>query len=56
MRKIMGLVRRVVRNEEGQSLVEYGLIIALIAVAVIAVLALLGGHISSLFSNVSNSL
>jgi len=35
------------RDEEGQGLAEYGLILALIAVACIAALQVLGGGISS---------
>lgn len=56
MRKLRSLVRRMARDEEGQSMVEYGLIIALIAVVVIAAITLLGGHIKDLFTNVANSL
>lgn len=43
-------------NEEGQGMVEYGLIIALVAVVVIAGLALLGGKANNLFGNISNKL
>ncbi len=43
-------------REEGQGLVEYGLIIFLVAVVVIAILVLLGPQIGSMFSEVSNSL
>lgn len=49
-------VSRVRQREEGQSLVEYALILGLIAAVVIGVLAALGTHISSLFSNVSTDL
>ena len=44
------------RQEEGQGLVEYGLIIFLVAVVVIAILVLLGPQIGSIFSGISNSL
>ena len=43
-------------NEEGQGMVEYGLIIALVAVVVIAAIALLGNGVKNTFTNVSNSL
>lgn len=56
MRKLRSLVRRMVQEEQGQSMVEYGLIIALIAVAVIAAIMLLGGTISNLFTNVVGNL
>jgi pilus assembly protein Flp/PilA len=45
-----------VRNEEGQGMVEYGLIIALVAIAVIATLFLLGGNLSNLFSSVATNI
>ena len=41
---------------EGQGLVEYGLIIAFIAVVVIVAMIFLRGQIGSLFSRVGNSL
>ena len=40
------------RSERGQTLVEYGLLLALIAVIVIAALLFLGPIIADLFSNV----
>lgn len=43
-------------REEGQGLVEYALILFLVAVVVIAVLALLGPQIGSVFSSVVNRL
>jgi pilus assembly protein Flp/PilA len=39
-----------------QTLVEYGLLIALIAVVVIAALIFLGPIISSLFDNIGNAI
>ena len=44
------------RAERGQGLVEYALIIALVAVVVIAALVLLGPAISSIFVNISSAL
>ncbi len=38
------IFERLFKEEEGQGLVEYGLILALVAVAVIGVLTLLGGE------------
>lgn len=43
------------RGEEGQGMVEYGLIIALVAIAVIATLILLGGNLNNLFTSVANA-
>ena len=44
------------RREEGQGLVEYGLIIFLVAIVVIAVLVLLGPQIGSIFSKISTGI
>ena len=44
------------RREQGASAVEYGLIIALIAVAIILTVTALGGGLDSLFQQVLDSL
>jgi pilus assembly protein Flp/PilA len=44
------------RINRGQGLVEYALIIALVAVVVIAALVLLGPAISSIFVNIGSTL
>ncbi len=44
------------RGENGQTMVEYALIIALIAVVVIGVVTLLGGKIKSVFNSILNGL
>ena len=44
------------RREEGQTMTEYGVLLALIAVGVIAVLLILGPQIKNAFQSVSNSL
>ena len=43
-------------DDRGASLVEYALLVALIAVVCIAAITLLGGNASSKFSAVANSL
>ncbi|MGI9080552.1 MAG: Flp family type IVb pilin [Acidimicrobiales bacterium] len=43
-------------TERGAALVEYALLLALIAVACIVALTFLGGQASSKFSNVGNSI
>jgi len=45
-----------VKNEEGQGMVEYGLIIALIAVIVIAALTLTGGNLKLIFEAIAAKL
>lgn len=44
------------RDEEGQAMVEYGLIIALIAIVVIAALIILGQKVADLFGGAASSL
>ncbi|HMD82644.1 MAG TPA: Flp family type IVb pilin [Anaerolineales bacterium] len=43
-------------KERGQGLVEYAIILALVALVVIAVVRLLGPEIGNTFSTISNSL
>ncbi len=45
-----------VPHEEGQGLVEYALILVLVAIVVIAVLALLGPAIGNVFSEIMESI
>jgi pilus assembly protein Flp/PilA len=44
------------RAEEGQGLVEYGLILVLIAIVVIVVVSTLGKTTQDIFSNVNHGL
>ena len=48
------LQSRLVR-EEGATAVEYGLMVALIAIVIIAAVTLLGGNLKDLFSTVATS-
>jgi pilus assembly protein Flp/PilA len=43
-------------DERGQGLVEYGLILILIAIVVIVVVGVVGHQTNNVFSNVSNGL
>jgi pilus assembly protein Flp/PilA len=47
---------RPMRSETGQGLAEYALILALIAIVAIVALIFLGGQVSKILSNVSNSI
>lgn len=44
------------KDEEGQGLAEYALILALIAIVVIAALTLLGTQIDAILSQIANAL
>ena len=46
-------LRNRLENEEGQTLVEYGLLLMLIALVVMAAVALLGTQISDLFADMT---
>ncbi len=43
-------------KEEGQGLVEYALIIVLIAIAVIGAITLLGDQVGAVFAQITNEL
>ena len=50
------LVRIQLKREEGQTMAEYGLLIALIALAVIATIVVLGTSLNTKFQSVVNAL
>lgn len=45
-----------VAEESGQGMVEYGLILALIAVAVVAILSTMGDRLGNIFNKVNDKL
>jgi pilus assembly protein Flp/PilA len=47
---------RIAREETGATAVEYGLIVGLIAVVIIAAVALLGTQLQSFFTNITGVL
>lgn len=49
-------LNNLLKREEGQGLVEYALIIFLVAIAVITALTLLGTQVSTIFGNITTSL
>ncbi len=49
-------MQTLLQREEGQGLVEYGLIIFLVAIVIIAILVLLGPQIGSIFSGITGSI
>jgi pilus assembly protein Flp/PilA len=50
------MVRSFFVKEEGQGLVEYGLILVLIMVVVVAVLTVFGGKVSDMYSSINSGL
>jgi pilus assembly protein Flp/PilA len=49
-------LRRLVRDEDGATAVEYGLIVGLIAVVIVATLAAIGTDLNTIFGNVRDCL
>jgi pilus assembly protein Flp/PilA len=49
-------LRNLLRDERGQGLVEYALIVALVSIVAIAALKFLGGKASNTLNNAANSL
>jgi pilus assembly protein Flp/PilA len=53
---MQSLWQKFLRQEDGATAIEYGLIAALIAVAIVAVLLTLGPQLSAVFSKVDTTL
>lgn len=52
----MKLVKKFLKNEEGATAIEYGLIAALISVAIIGGTTAIGGGVNNTFMNVKGKL
>lgn len=50
------LARRLGRDERGATAVEYGLMVALIAAAIVITVTALGLNLATLFGNVANTI
>jgi pilus assembly protein Flp/PilA len=50
------LVTRFAKNDEGAALVEYGLLVGLIAVVCVGAVQLLGGTVNGVFTSINNTL
>ena len=56
MQPLIAVVRRVLRQSDGQDLLEYGLLAALIAIFAFGAVSLLGNTINSVFwSNIAQN-
>jgi pilus assembly protein Flp/PilA len=49
-------LKTMIRDDEGATMVEYGLLVALIAVVALAAVSLVGTNLSSLFNTVAGTL
>jgi pilus assembly protein Flp/PilA len=52
MNKVIGFFK----DESGATMVEYGLMVALIAIAALTAVNTLGGNVSTTFNNAANSM
>jgi pilus assembly protein Flp/PilA len=50
------ILSRFLRDESGATAIEYGLIVALIAVVIITAVTTVGSNLSTQFGNVGNSI
>ena len=56
MSMLLNFAKSVVRNEEGQDLLEYALLVALIALVAIGAVGLAGNSVSTIFTNIATRL
>jgi pilus assembly protein Flp/PilA len=56
MAKFIAAAKKFVKGEEGATMVEYGLMLALIAIVCILAVTAIGTSASTVFSNASSSL
>ena len=54
--ELIHFVQDLVREEEGVTAIEYGLIAALIAVVIIAAVTLVGGNLAGVFNAIAAAL
>ena len=52
MKNLYNGIRKFARDEEGASAVEYGMMVGLIAVAIIITVAAIGTQLNTLFGNI----
>jgi pilus assembly protein Flp/PilA len=53
---MMKMLKGLMRNRKGQGMVEYGLIIGLVAIVVIFALTALGGGLEGIFGEINDAL
>jgi pilus assembly protein Flp/PilA len=53
---MMNLVNRLWKEEEGQDLVEYGLLLLLVALVAVTSMKVIGGAISNVFTSAASNL
>ena len=56
MQRIKSIARNFIRDDEGATMVEYGLMLALIAIVCIVAVTAIGGNLNGKFSNMASNL
>jgi pilus assembly protein Flp/PilA len=54
-KKMISFLKSLIRDEEGATMVEYGLLVALIAMVALVGITLLGTNLQSLYTTVAGS-
>ena len=54
MEKFLSATRRFLRDEEGVTAIEYGLIAALIAVVILVAVSLIGTNLNAVFKRIAD--
>jgi pilus assembly protein Flp/PilA len=49
-------ITKMIHNEDGATMVEYGLMVALVALVAIVAVSLLGTHLSTLFNTIATTI
>ena len=52
----MNLVKRLIKEEEGQGMIEYVLIVAFISIVAIAAILIVGGKVNEIWTNTGSAL
>ncbi len=53
---MLATLKTMLRDDEGATMVEYGLLVALIALVALGAVKVLGSNLSSLFNSVANTI
>lgn len=56
MTKLYVKVQNLLHREEGQGMVEYAMIIGLVAIGVLTLLGLMGGQVADIFRQITQTL
>lgn len=56
MNRLMNIVKSIVRNDEGQDLLEYALLVALIALVAVVAVTAAGTSVNQIFTKIAAEL